>query len=184
MSSRERPAITPTHPQAKVKYSTTASIPNYRHSQRRRVSTFFTTVWGSASRRTVFHRIYARALPPPPGAGEEAAGRAGWGNRRERSAGDGTKARYDLLIWNRCTTGAFQLTFPMKTTPIWRVRDQGSVCAPGPACTGRERSPSPAPTPQGDSHHGPPTARGAGCFPAYSRSLCPMNVPHPSRSSA
>ncbi|CVK32833.1 protein of unknown function [Methanoculleus bourgensis] len=65
---------------------------------------FLHTLRGFASRRTAFHRIYARELPPPPGAGEEAAGRAGWGDGGERSAGDGTKARYDLLIWNRCTS--------------------------------------------------------------------------------
>ncbi|CVK34172.1 protein of unknown function [Methanoculleus bourgensis] len=36
--------------------------------------------------------------------------------------------------------------------------------------------------PQGDSHHGPQhgvRAWGMGCFPAYSRSLCPMNAQHP-----
>ena len=38
----------------------------------------------------------AWALPPP------LLG-AGWGDGGERSVGDGTKARYDLLIWNRCT---------------------------------------------------------------------------------
>jgi len=46
--------------------------------------------------------VYRPALPPPRGASEEAAGRAGWGDGGERSVGDGVKARYGLFIWNRC----------------------------------------------------------------------------------
>ena len=33
--------------------------------------------------------------------------------------------------------------------------NHGSVCAPGMACAGRGLAPSPVPTPQDDSHHGP-----------------------------
>ena len=49
-----RPGITP------------ATILNYRHAQRRRVSIFFHTIRGGASRETAFPR-YRHVLPPPGG---------------------------------------------------------------------------------------------------------------------
>ena len=46
--------------------STSATIPNYRHSQRRRVLIFFHTIRGVASRETACPR-YPHVLPHPPG---------------------------------------------------------------------------------------------------------------------
>jgi hypothetical protein len=62
------------------------------------------------------------------------------------------------------TSGSFQLTFPMKTA---RALAGGGIMALF--------------VPQGDSHHGPQygPSGGMGCFHASSRSLCPMNAPHP-----
>jgi hypothetical protein len=52
----------------------------------------------------------------------------------------------------------------------------------GSAACGEGARPLSCPHPWGDSHHGPQhgvRAWGIGCFPASSRSLCPMNAPHP-----
>ncbi|CVK33713.1 protein of unknown function [Methanoculleus bourgensis] len=71
--------------------------------------------------------------PAPVGAGEEREARAGWGDEGECSAGDGTKARYDLLIWNRCTSVSFHLILSMQYHLTRRARRMRSLVA-GRSC--------------------------------------------------
>ncbi len=71
---------------------------------------------------------------PPEGAGEERAARVGWVNGGERSVGDKTRARYDLLIWNRCTSASCHLIFEdfgaRDATPI-TTREDGNMTSRG-----------------------------------------------------
>ena len=67
-----------------------AMILNYRHSQRRRVLTFFTLSRGLHPGGRL-STGYTPGYCPPVGAGGGA--RAGWGDGWERSVGEGTKAQ-------------------------------------------------------------------------------------------
>jgi hypothetical protein len=162
--------------QTSIRSST--SILNYRHAQRRGVSISFHAFRGSASRRTAFHRIYARALPlPPVGAEEEAGGRAGWGDEGECSAGDRTKPRYGLLFWNRCTrlqeTGrtAYRKYFSLKP-PVQVTEGSRAYLCPGDGCRVGGRPPLPPPRsaaasagPVKDLARTPPQPVAASCRP-------------------
>jgi len=139
-------------------------ILNYRHAQRRRVSIFFHTIPGVASRETAFPR-YPHVLPPLRGAGalRRNVRVPTWGGGGDPLPGPhprgDTPAVHSMGRSRRRTGYGFPLAIAMTALAPGRGRGRSAKRGWGggternfrvPFCPGRGRAPSPVPSPRGD----------------------------------